>query len=270
MIINAYKPRIRFEQNFLRRAGEHLELNFIEEHLLHLPVEPNIERTEQMLYSRVLAYYVQHGYEIRLNAKQFYNLLKDNFKFIDGYWFLDNQIDGYEEWKKDNGLKSIEEISKNQLTLFVSDEKSSLIWLYNYLESPRSYSDILTSYNQVTTNIEDEIPELKELLDTNFIFENGLYRRPLTDKERIEKKEKNERDLLKAYDKVFLQAKSSNKKIKTIRKEAIKLGFTKAYQEKHFDEILIVAKKLDKKITDYSSEINDYIEIAMMKTGGSQ
>ncbi|MDD2340693.1 MAG: DNA methyltransferase, partial [Methanosarcina sp.] len=180
LVINAYKPKNDFEQNFLRRAGENLEKDFIEEHLKHLPIEPNIERTEQMLYSKVLAHYVQHGYEIKLNAKQFYEMLGDNFKLIDGYWFLDGQINEYEEWKKNLGLKAIEEISKRQLTLFVNDENSSLIWLYNFLKIPRTYSDILTAYNQVITSIDDEIPELRELLDNNFIFENGIYRRPLT------------------------------------------------------------------------------------------
>jgi DNA modification methylase len=267
LVINAYKPRRRFEEMFLKRAGDNLECDFIQEHLGHLPVEPNIERTEQMLYSKVLAYYVQHGYEIRLNAKQFYKLLTEHFKLIDGYWFLDNQINEYEEWKKDHGLKAIEEIFKKQLTLFVNDEKSSIIWLYNFLEIPKNYSEILTAYNQVITNIDDEIPELKEILDANFIYENKIYRRPLTDKERVEKEEKNEKELLKAFDKILLQARSSSKKIKSIRKEAIKLGFTKAYQEKRFGDILAVAGKLDKDLLENNSEINDFVEIARMKAG---
>lgn len=267
LVINAYKPRKKFEENFLRMVGENLERDFIEEHLDHLPIELNIERTEQMLYSKMLAYYVQRGYTIKLNAKQFYELLEMNFKLIDGYWFLDKQIGEYEEWKKYLGLKAIEEIANRQLTLFVNDEKSSLIWLYNFLEVPKKYSDILTAYNQVITTLDDDVPELRELLDTNFIFENGMYRRPLTDKERIEKEEMNEKELLKAFDKILLQARSSSKKIKSIRKEAIKLGFTRAYQEKRFGDILVMAGKLDKDILENNSEINDFVEIARMKAG---
>jgi len=269
LIINAYKPRTEFEQKFWKKAGENLECDFIDEHLKHLPVEPNIERSEKMLYSKLLSYYINNNYEIKLNAKKFYEILRDNFKLIDDYWFLDKQIVEYEEWKKDKGLKSIEEISKKQLILFVSDEKSAIIWLYNFIKTSRSYSEILTAYNQVTTNIEDEIPELRELLNTNFIFENGLYRRPATDKEIIEKQEKNEKELLKFFDKILLQARSSSKKIKFVRKEAIKLGFTKAYQEKRFEDILTVAKKLDKDILESNSEINDFVEIANIKVGDS-
>lgn len=265
LIINAYKPIKEHDPRYWKMAGKNFEMKFIEGYLKHLAVEPNIERTEKMLYSKLLSQYLSNELDIRLNAKQFYKLLSENFKLIDSYWFIDKQVSEYEEWKKQSGLKAIEEISKNQSMLFVSDEKSSLIWLYNFLNTPKTYSDILTTYNQIRTNLDDEIPELKELLDTNFIFENGMYRRPLTDKERAEKEEKNEKELLKAFDKILLQARSNNKKIKSIRKEAIKLGFTKAYHEKRFEDIISVAKKLDNEILENNSEINDFVEIARMK-----
>ncbi|HOW14993.1 DNA methyltransferase [Methanosarcina sp.] len=267
LVINAYKPKKEFEDSFLKTAGKNFEFKFIEEHLQHLPVEPNIGRNEKMLYSKMLAYYIQKGYEIRLTAKQFYDLLNEEFKLIDGYWFTDSQLSLYEEWKKCHGLNAIQEIFEKQRTLFISDEKSALIWLYNFLNTPKSYSDILTAYNPIITNTDDDIPKIKQLLETNFIFENGLYRRPLTDKEKSEKLEKNEKELLKTFDNILLQARSSSKKIKSIRKEAIKLGFTKAYQEKRFEDILAVAKKLDNDILENNSEINDFVEIARMKTG---
>jgi len=91
LVINAYKPRKAFEERFLQRAGYGLEQEFVAQHLGMLPVEPNLERTAQMLYSKMLAYYVQHGYEIALNADQFYRLLEDHFLERDGYWFLDEE-----------------------------------------------------------------------------------------------------------------------------------------------------------------------------------
>lgn len=267
LIINAYKPTKDHDPKYWKIASENFEKKFIEGYLRHLAVEPNVERTEKMLYSKLLTQYLSNGLDIRLNAKQFYQLLSENFKLIDGYWFMDKQISEYEEWKQQAGLKAIKEISEKQSLLFINDEKSSLIWIYNFLNTPKTYSDILTTYNQIRTNPDDEIPELRELLDINFIFENGMYRRPLTDKERAEKEEKNEKELLKAFDKLLLQARSSSKKVKSIRKEAIKLGFTKAYQEKRFGDILAVAGKLDKNLLENNSEINDFVEIARMKTG---
>ena len=267
LVINAYKPRQHFEEQFLRSAGAGLERDFIEQHLNHLPVKPNIERSEQMLYSKMLAHYVQHGYEIKLNAKQFYTLLRDNFKLMDGFWFTDGQVTEYDEWKKEQGLQAIEEIAKGQQTLFVSDENSALIWLYNFLNNPKTYSDILTAYNQVVTNIDDDIPELQNLLETNFVFESGMYRQPLTEKEKEAKEEQSEKELLRAFDKVLTEAKTGSKKIKTVRKEAVKLGFTKAYQEKRFKDIITVADRLKPSILEDNSEINDFVDIARLKMG---
>jgi len=268
LVINAYKPHHQFEEHFLKKAGAGLEKDFVAEHLSHLPVEPNIERTEQMLYSKMLAHYIQNGFEIRLNARQFYHMLKDHFKLIDGYWFLDDEVARYDEWKKKSGLQGIEEIAKGQQTLFVSDEKSMFIWLYNFLSEPKTYSDIYTTSRQVISSVEDALPELKDLLETNFIFEDGKYRRPDSDRERDSVEERREKELLRAFEKVLEEAQTSKKKkIKEVRKEAVALGFTKAYQEKRFEDILTVAKKLDKKILENNSEINDFVEIAELKVG---
>ena len=267
LVISAYKPKQHFEEQFIKSSGAGLERDFIEQHLDHLPVEPNIERSEQMLYSKMLAHYVQHGYEIRLNAKQFYTLLKDNFKMMDGFWFTDAQVTEYDEWKKEHGLQAIEEIAKGQQTLFISDERSAVIWLYNFLNTPKSYSDILTAFNPTTTNTDDDIPELQNLLETNFVFENGVYRRPLNEKEKMAKEEQSEKELLKVFEKVLTEAKTGSKNIKTVRKEAVKLGFTKAYQEKRFQDIIDVADRLKPSILEDNNEINDFVDIARLKMG---
>ncbi|HPM09242.1 MAG TPA: DNA methyltransferase [Paludibacter sp.] len=267
LVINAYKPKKHFEEYFLKRAGEGLERDFVEEHLKHLPVEPNLERTEQMLFSKMLAHYLKHGFEIRLNAKQFYTLLRDNFKLIEGYWFTDKQVLKYEEWKKKQGISKIKEIKSGYEVLFINDEKSAIIWLYNFLETPQSYSDIYTSYSKATSSIEDKIPELKDLLSNNFIFEDKVYRRPKTEKEQEAIEEQREKDLNKAFEQILLEAKTSGKKLKEIRKEAISYGFTKAYQQMRFEDIVTVAKKLDRKILEENSEINDFVEIAQLKLG---
>ena len=266
-VINAYKPRKDFEEHFLRLAGEGLERDFVEEHLDHLPVEINIERTEQMLYSKMLAHYIQRGYEIRMNARQFYAMLRDHFKLIDGYWFNDDQVLSYEEWKKSQGLDKIREIKSGQQILFVMDERSLLVWLYQFLETPQTYGDIFTASRMIITGIEDEIPELKELLEQNFILEKGAYRRPRTREEREKIEAQRERDLLRSFDQVLNLARTSTKKIKGIRKEAVILGFTRAYQEKRYQDIVDLAKRLNAKIIENDSQINDFVEFARFKTG---
>lgn len=267
LVINAYKPKKDFEEHFLRLAGEGLEMDFVQEHLDHLPIEINIERTEQMLYSKMLAHYIQRGYEIRMNARQFYSMLRDRFKLIDGFWFNDDQALDYEEWKKAQGLDKIREIKSGEQILFVTDEKSLLVWLYQFLETPQTYSDIYTASRKIISGVEDEIPELRELLDQNFIMENGSYHRPRTREEEEKIEAQRQRDLLRSFDQIITAARTSTKKIKGVRKEAIIIGFDQANQEKRYQDILDVAKRLNPKIIENNSLINDFVELARFKTG---
>ncbi len=266
LIINAYKPKQEFSDRFLKSAGQGMEQDFIAEHLSRLPAEPNVERTEQMLYSKLLAQYVQRGYIVRYSARQFHRLLDEYFKEVDGYWFTREQLPQYEEWKMASGLESIEEIKTGQ-RVFVTDEKTALTWLYQFLDKPRSFSDIYTAYHQAVALIEDEIPELRDLLDSNFIYEDKLYRRPHTKDEQEAVEARRERELERAFDVLLAEAQSSSRRLRNVRKEALKHGFTKAYQEQRFADILTVAKKLSRKILEENGEINDFVEIAHIKLG---
>ncbi len=186
---------------------------------------------------------------------------------IDGYWFTDRHVLEYEEWKKKQGLDSVMEIKSGQQILLVNDERSALVWLYNYLKYPRTFSDIYTASREVIAGNDDAIPELKELLDSNFIFEDKCYRCPQTEQEKLTIEDQRERELARAFERLLAEARSVGKKLKEVRKEAVSYGFTKAYQEKRFEDILTVAKKLDHKMLQANSELNDFVEIARLKLG---
>ena len=64
LTISAFKPSESFGNRFLVQAGLNLENDFISEFLSMQPIKPVIERTEKMLYSKMLSYYIQRGYEI--------------------------------------------------------------------------------------------------------------------------------------------------------------------------------------------------------------
>ena len=66
---------------------------------------------------------------------------------------------------------------------------------------------------------------------------------------------------------MLAEAQSSSRRLRNVRKEALKHGFTKAYQEQRFADILTVAKKLSRKILEENGEINDFVEIAHIKLG---
>ena len=269
LVINAYKPKKEFEDKFLEKAGEGIEVEFIKMHLTNLPVETTIERTEQMLYSRMLAYYVQHGYLIRYNSKTFYQMLRENFVEIDGLWFTNEQKESYLEYKKKMKLDDIVKEVKGFEKLLIFDERTALRWLYEFINEPKDYSTIYTAYTKVTNfTPQDNVPELKTLLENNFIEESGKYRRPKTEEEKLTLIQKRERELLREFENILFEAKAGKKKIKQCRKEALINGFEHCYKNGRFTDILTIAKRLDKKIIDNSSDLKEFIEIAEIKVEG--
>lgn len=259
LVINAYKPRESIERQLSDSIGVGQERTFIKHHLDMLPLTPNIERTREMLYSKLLAYYVQHGYQIQYNADQFYRLLDREFPEADGYYFRDEAQRGEYEARK---LK-LKQKELAQAPIFVLDERSALQWLWHFLDRPRTYSDIYTAYVKALQAREDEIPELRTLLDENFVRSNGDYRRPdVATKQELE--QKRQARLLREFDDYLLQARAG-RKLKDVRKEAVIAGFTQAYREQRFADILTVGRKLDKKLVEASTEIFDFMDIAEAK-----
>jgi hypothetical protein len=221
-----------------------------------------------MLYSKMLSYYIQHGYEVRYDAKAFYKLLRENFAEEDGFWFNASQINSYIEYKRKMKLEGIDEIKEGSMMLFVTDEKSALVWLHSFLNEPKSFSDIHTAFTQLANIQRDEVPDLKELLEQNFIAENGLYRRPQSEPEHSFIIEKREKQLLRQFESLLIQAQTEKKKIKSVRKEAVQLGFEHCYKGKRFQDILTLAAKLDKSILEENAELNEFAEAADIMVSG--
>ena len=270
LIINAYKPKTEFSERFLKNAGDSMEVDFVAQQLEHLPVRPNIERTEKMLYSKMLAHYVENGFKIKYDSTNFYKLLTENFTELDGYWFLDSQVKEYNDWKSGLSLDQTKEVLGGQQVLFVSDEKSAITWMYNFLHTPRDYSEIYTAYQQVATITEDVVPEPRELLDNNFILENGKYRRPVSREEKEEINKNRDRELERAFNKLLKHAKEQKGKIRDVRQEALVHGFTKCYQEGRYRDILTVADRLYASTLESSGDIMDFVDIARIKTAGEK
>ena len=164
--------------------------------------------------------------------RHFIKLLRDNFTEEDGYWFNANQINSYMEYKKKMKLEGIDDVKQGDILMFVIDEKSALVWLHNFLNEPKSFSDIHTAFTQLANIQGDEVPDLKELLEQNFIAENGLYRRPKSEPEHNQVIEKREKQLIRQFESLLIQAQTEKKKIKSIRKEAVQLGFEYLLQGK--------------------------------------
>lgn len=259
LVISAYKPSEDFEQRFLQLAGKDFEAAFVQQHLDYLPKEPTIERTEKMLYSKMLSYYILHGYEIGMNAKNFYQMLQQKFVEIDGFWFNPEQVSSYNEFVQNMNLQGI---PLNKLFLYIYDEKSALTWLYQFLSEPKTFSDISVAFTQLAHIQNDNMPELLEVLEQNFVTEEGKYRRPKAGNEHSQLTEKRERVLQREFEGLLLKARSEKAKIKQVRKEALVFGFEWCYRNKRFNDIIDLSQKLDKAILESSPELTEFVDAA--------
>lgn len=264
LVINAYKPRSGFTQRLISQAGRGLETDFVREHLRQLPISINAERSKEMLYSKYLAYYIQHGYQVAYNGEQFYRALGQwGLEERDGYWFADEaQAHEYEGRKaRSFGKKGI----APQAVLFISDEKSARQWVWNFLDEPKSYSEIYTKFVPALQTSEDEIPPLKTLLDESFVMSSGDWKRPdqLT---QAELEHKRLERLLRQFNE-YLAAAKAGQKLKEVRKEAVIAGFTECYRAGKFQDIITLGGKLDKRLLEETPELFDFVDIAEAKIG---
>ena len=263
LVINAYKPRRAFEERFLQQAGVGQERAFVAQHLHMLPLAANVERSREMIFAKLLAYYVQRGYEIQYGADSFYALLRGEFVEADGYWFKDeDQLQTYRQ----NKQKQAETDTGGQQSLFIFDERSAIQWLKRFLhQTPGSLSDIQPAFLKTLQTSDDQIPELQTLLAENFGSPDsqGRYRWPQPDIQEQLEKERQQR-LLRLFNDYLRQAQAGQK-LTDVRKEAVLTGFTHAYRAKRFHDIITVGQKLNKSLVENSAEIFDFIEIAETK-----
>ena len=271
LVINAYKPRAGFTQRFISTAGQGLEADFVRQHLQQLPLAANAERSREMLYSKYLAYYVQHGYQVAYNGDQFYRALGQwGCVERDGYWFADEaQANEYE--KRQAGAfggtaKGKRGATQAQAVLFISDERSARQWLWNFLATPQSYSDIYTAYIKALQTSEDELPELRTMLEEGFLPVGNQWRRPdaLTQAELDKRRQER---LLHQFAEYLATAKGG-RPLKEVRKEALVAGFTEAYRAGRYADILAVGRKLPKRLLEDSPDIYDFVDIAEAKVEG--
>lgn len=268
LIINAYKPSEKFMNNFVSNAGQNVEIEFIEDLLSSLPIQPMLERTEKMLYSKMIAYYLQKGYQINYDARSFYEMLYQNFIEQDGYWFTSSQINSYADFKKKHSVEDIGKGKQESLLFFIVDERSALIWLESFLSTPKTFSDISTAFNKLSNIQGDEVPDLKVLLEENFVFDRSIYRKPSSNEEKLKAIDKRNRTLKREFESLLVEAENSRTKMRKVRKEAIVYGFEEAYRNKRYDDILTIGNKLHKSIIENSQEISEFIEIAEIQAEG--
>lgn len=243
--------------------------DFITEHLDHLPIHialantttSIIERSPKILYDRLISYYVQHGYPIPMNAKDFQKGLEERYVEKDGMIFTPIQAAEYEEKKK-----SAPEFVP--LGIIVSDESNGIQWLRNLLrDSPKTYQEIQPEWMQAINGLRkgDILPELKQLLEENFIeIEGGKWRLPNMQDD-VDKDAMRTKSLLREF-KIYSDAAAKPKaKIKEVRVEALRTGFKQCYIDKDFHTIVQVGDKIPQNLLEEDDVLLQFYEIALNK-----
>lgn len=267
LAISCYKPSNDIQQN--TENGLLNVWNFIEDHLGHLAVyqikngkmQSLPERDQRILYDRLISYYVQHGYQIPMDAQEFQAGLRERFIERDGMFFTGPQAAEYEEKRKHTS-------EFVPMGLIVSDEANGIEWLKIQLKEPKTYQEISPEWMQAVNGLRkgDMLPELKDILEENFIEdESGHWHVPDLEKQ-IDLEKLKHKSLMKEFNLYKEMAQKPRARIKEVRVEALREGFKQCFKDKDFKTILLLGDKIPQNILTEDEQLLQYYDIAQMRS----
>lgn len=281
LVISAYKPNGGLEKRLAERgAAPESAWDFVQTHLRQLPVskakngilEMVVERDPRRIYDRMVAWFVRHDFPVPLSTEEFLEGLRSRFPERDGMVFLPEQVAEYDR-------KRAQAAQAPQMELFVSDERSAIDWLMDFLRKrPSTYQEV---HPEFTTQVgagwrkHEERPELSALLADNFLRYDGNGDVPsqihsylstnFKDLRGLEKdasqlkakakdrwyapdpskakdlEQKRERSLLKEFESY---KSAPGRKLKEFRLEVLRTGFKTAWTAKDYKTIIGIAQKI--------------------------
>ena len=270
LVISAYKPLNKFSREFIEEIGtEETAFTFVRQHLNNLPIvvkrggqiEVLSERQAFLLWDRMVAYHIMNGIAVPLDATDFYTGLDSRFLKRDGMYFLPNQVNEYDLARSTSDVENI------QFSLFVSDEKSAIGWLYQQLDEksggPQTYAELMPKFMQELKAVDkrEKMPELSVILEENFLKddEGRWYVPDLTKSGDIAKL--REKNLLKE----FQEYQATKGKLKVFRSEAIRAGFAKLWKDKDYQAIVTMAERLPEETIQEDSNLLMYYDISLSR-----
>lgn len=268
LIISAYRPRSGFVQRFALEAGSpEGAWAFVRQHLAQVPrvvradgaLEPVAERQPFLLYDRMVAFHIQRGATVPLSAVEFYAGLKERFTARDGMVFLPDQVAEYDRARLEIG-------AVQQLTLFVNDEKSTLRWLRQQLDpevggAPSTYSDLQPGFlRELHKSRHEALPELRAMLEENFVQdEEGRWRVP-------DPKDAGDLEALRtrALLREFQGYAEGRGRLREVRTEAVRAGFSHCWRERAYGAIVAVAERLPRNVLEEDADLLMYLDNASL------
>lgn len=267
LVISCYKPSSEFDEKFKQHQNTAVAVwDFVEEHLHHLPVHlvignsttAIIERSPKILFDRLIAFYIQKGLPVPIDAGKFQQGLRENFIERDGMFFTNEQVQDYDKKKKENP-------EFIQLSLLVSSEQDGVLWLKNVLQTKSlAYQDIQPQWMQALAGVRkgDVLPELAVILEENFLKDNtGKWYAPDPENESDLDKLRNKR-LLKLFDNYKEEAAKPKGKLKEVRVEALRSGFKQCYQDKDFKTIVTIGDRIPNNLLMEDEVLLQFYDIA--------
>ena len=270
LVITCYKPSDELTNKLVAgNAKKDNVWDFITEHLAHLPVHIErgnatttvVERSPKILYDRLISYYVQHGYQIPMDAQEFQAGLRERFIERDGMYFTAPQAAEYEEKRKHT-------TDFVPMGLIVSDEANGIEWLKLQLREPKTYQEISPEWMQAVNGLKkgDVLPELNDILEENFIEdETGHWHVPDLEKQMDLEKLKH-KSLMKEFNLYKEMAQKPRARIKEVRVEALREGFKQCFKDKDFATILLLGDKIPQNILTEDEVLLQYYDIAQMRS----
>lgn len=267
LVITCYKPlSSKFGEVASLESVDSL-WDFVDNHLSHLPVYLSkndstytiVERSPRVIFDRVISYYVANGLQIPIDSIEFIKGIDDRYIQKDGMVFTPSQAAQYDERKKE--CPTI-----YSMGLIINNEVDGIEWLKNKLNNKRlSYQEIQPDWLQAIGSLRrhDVLPELKTILDENFIQEEDGKWRIANSQDDIDKYALRTKALLKEFKLYVEQASKPKAKIKEVRVEAVRAGFKQCYIDKDFQTIVTVGDKIPQNLLEEDEILLQFYDIAV-------
>lgn len=303
LVISAYKPNGGLEKRLSERgAAPDSAWDFVQTHLGQLPVtkerggilEMVVERDPRRVYDRMVAWFVRHDYPVPLSTEEFLEGLSSRLPERDGMVFLSDQVAEYDK-------KRAQAAHAPQMELFVSDERSAIDWLADFLKRrPSTYQEV---HPEFTTQLgagwkkHEAKPELMALLENNFLKYDGSGDVPSQIHSYLSTNHKDLRGLEKSDPRLIAKAKDRwfvpdpnkaqdlekkrekallkefqvyetfiGRRLKEFRLEVLRVGFKDAWGKKDYQTIIAVAKKIPDEALQEDEKLLLWYDQALTRT----